>query len=235
MKNPFIGTDKHAIEGFTLIELLVVTSIISLLIALLLPALSSARRSAQAVLCANNLRQQYLGMATYAADHADYLPPCWWGTTSAPLEQRLWSWILMDKGYLNHRPYRVPSPTGAGTVVNRNYEHVLFCPSAEPHNEATLGMDYSMNRYISAQGDGVTIASWSGYRMNWTRVEEVHDRILVGDSIGRQDFWDWTDFAMVRWRHDPFSANFVFGDGHVERFRVEDRAAMYRLFIRTNP
>ena len=56
-------------RGFTLIELLVVISILSLLIALLLPALTAARDAAQRVACGSNLRQIGVGVATYQVDH----------------------------------------------------------------------------------------------------------------------------------------------------------------------
>src|SRR3974390_2192181 len=64
-------------KGFTLIELLVVIAIIAILAALLLPALSSAHRRAQAVQCLSNLRQ--IGQTTYmyASDNDDYLPFAW--------------------------------------------------------------------------------------------------------------------------------------------------------------
>lgn len=54
--------------GFTLIELLVVISIIALLVGILLPALGSARRTAQRLVCANNQRQVATSMFVYETD-----------------------------------------------------------------------------------------------------------------------------------------------------------------------
>ncbi|MGP1347839.1 MAG: type II secretion system protein [Phycisphaerales bacterium] len=60
--------------GFTLIELLVVVSIIALLIGVLLPALSRARRKAFEINCAGNLRGIMQGLVTFAQDNSEDYP-----------------------------------------------------------------------------------------------------------------------------------------------------------------
>ena len=61
--------------GFTLIELLVVISIIALLISILLPALSAAKRRVKVLTCLSQLQQIGVGMATYVADDPGYSYP----------------------------------------------------------------------------------------------------------------------------------------------------------------
>ena len=61
-------------SGFTLIELLVVVGIIGILIALLLPAIQSARESVRRAHCANNLMQLGVAIGSYASAHRVFPP-----------------------------------------------------------------------------------------------------------------------------------------------------------------
>ena len=70
-----MNTRSQPTRAFTLIELLVVIAIIALLISILLPALASARQSAQAAICSSNQRQLVTAWLMYTDDNHEYAMP----------------------------------------------------------------------------------------------------------------------------------------------------------------
>lgn len=71
----FAATGHRPYHGFTLVELLVVIAIITILVAMLFPALGRAKKAAREVQCINNLRQLGLASTLYASDNRRNYPP----------------------------------------------------------------------------------------------------------------------------------------------------------------
>src|SRR5947207_1711621 len=85
----------HRFRGFTLVELLVVIAIIGVLVALLLPAVQSAREAARRAQCSNNLKQLSLALHNYENTH-NTLPP-------AGIDSNQMSWVVLLLPYFEQQ------------------------------------------------------------------------------------------------------------------------------------
>jgi prepilin-type N-terminal cleavage/methylation domain-containing protein/prepilin-type processing-associated H-X9-DG protein len=85
--------------AFTLVELLVVIAIVGVLVALLLPAVQSARESARRTQCVNNLKQIALGVQNYADTKRSY-PPSFCQSRDLAIKSGGWSALARILPYL---------------------------------------------------------------------------------------------------------------------------------------
>lgn len=128
---------SSARAGFTLIELLVVIAIISVLIALLLPAVQSAREAARRTQCVNNLMQLSLALQNYESSHL-VVPPGVVNSTGPVLNSPKgyhYSWIVQTLPYFEHRNifnnlnFTVGVYALANSTVRSMEMNALHCPS----------------------------------------------------------------------------------------------------------
>jgi prepilin-type N-terminal cleavage/methylation domain-containing protein/prepilin-type processing-associated H-X9-DG protein len=92
-------------RGFTLIELLVVISIISVLLAMLLPSLAKSRQAALAARCGTQLRQSGVALMRYAYDHKE------WGPDRVYLNGSAFSGRWITEYFPNSHILRCPTDT----------------------------------------------------------------------------------------------------------------------------
>jgi prepilin-type N-terminal cleavage/methylation domain-containing protein len=142
--------NRHA---FTLVELLVVIAVISVLAALLLPALQGALQSARRIVCLNERKQNFLQMNYFANDEDGMVPyeTRWNGSTWTVSGWGTQYDIRIPGGSNFGNPKNIARnrPSGylgaLGTLVRKGYvkePETLFCPSMLRSYEVT-GMRFN--------------------------------------------------------------------------------------------
>jgi prepilin-type N-terminal cleavage/methylation domain-containing protein len=148
-------------RAFTLIELLVVISIIVLLIALLLPGLSLARKQAQAMGCQANLRQLGLIISMYVGENEGRMPPdgksIWRGVAQSSL---------------------------------REYSRLALCPAAAkplPGQPVSRGDTFHAYSFLLGSPDSLGSYALNGWVCE--RMVEVDGHTKVGTANGTPIYW----------------------------------------------
>lgn len=239
--------------AFTLVELLVVIAIIGTLVALLLPAVQSAREAGRRTQCVNNLKQMGVAFQSHASSQK-LLPMggmySWAGDTNPELQQGLW-----------YRPGSMPSmenlPVGwpfqilpyieeGNVALQPNWEDVkhhaismYFCPSRRGPTintkEADAGylnalMDYASATPAKTADDVQAMADfWKGNE--WQPVTAMYLGMVVRTKacspIGFNDIKDGTSKTLLISEKflpfDNYDGGGPFYDGRVRAFEGDDR------------
>jgi prepilin-type N-terminal cleavage/methylation domain-containing protein/prepilin-type processing-associated H-X9-DG protein len=168
--------------GFTLIELLVVIAIIGVLIALLLPAVQSAREAARRAQCVNNLKQLGLAAHNYHSAH-NALPPVGmflgaayqpWNGGNIPAEpdgyQHGWgwnaSWEMMLTPFMEQTPlfnaynFQRGADAPYNHTVGFTLVNSLICPSE--NRKARPSAPWAPSSYKGNYGGPGVFRNWSG-------------------------------------------------------------------------
>ncbi len=193
--------------GFTLVELLVVTAIISVLAAMLLPALDRTLDNARQIACAGNLKQIGLGLTEYADTYADAILPAYIGD---PNVNGSW-WPSKLHGYVGG-----PAVYQKGTV--------LVC--AKNKKEKSYAMNF-YSGWIDAAG-----VCGGGYPFKSAALKAPSKLYYVADLSDEANVscysWRlypypdeaWKSSRLMNLTRHPGGPNIVCADGHVECSRL---------------
>ena len=126
---------RHPRPAFTLVELLVVIAIIGILVALLLPAVNSAREAARRTQCMNHLRQIGLAVLNYESALSEFPPGAilsegsMWSAYVLPyMEERAAKEALsIGETQFTNFQWAHPTPYSDASRLGANFRNVLMC------------------------------------------------------------------------------------------------------------
>lgn len=198
-------------SAFTLLELLTVISILGLLIAIIVPSLSAARRSAKANTCLTHLKSMGSSFVIYLNENEEKFPPFQLVSPAPRLDEPYvndfhrraprWQWFIQAKSDppIDPGPFRVEIQQGgyfdddsypriAGASDGMTLTNDLFvCPSLDDEEFARNIRDgaYGYNyQYLGNTRDDAIPGRWDNFPVSMHRVRNLGSTLLVADSRG---------------------------------------------------
>jgi prepilin-type N-terminal cleavage/methylation domain-containing protein/prepilin-type processing-associated H-X9-DG protein len=155
--------------GFTLVELLVVIAIIGILVAMLLPAVQSAREAARRTQCRNNLKQLALAVLNYEAANGAFPPSATW-PASASIHQANnptlgYSWVvailpqLEQQNVYDKINFAQPMQHADNLLARSTKLQVMMCPTDSYNRQPFNGTSNSMTNQM---GDNWARGNYGG-------------------------------------------------------------------------